>query len=70
MMTRDHDYAGYLMANVCKLSQDYTVPADGCSTFRASYADLREFKQDLHQNIHRENNILFPQAIPLESSSV
>jgi len=70
MMTRDHDYAGYLMADVRKLSQDCTVPADACSTFRAFFVDLREFEQDLHQNIHRENNILFPQAILLESSSV
>ena len=70
MMTRDHDYAGNLMAGVRKLTQDYTPPEGACPTFRAFYAGLREFEEDLHQHIHLENNILFPRAVTLESSAV
>jgi regulator of cell morphogenesis and NO signaling len=69
MMTQDHDYAGSLMAEIRRLSEDYTPPAGACPTFRAFYAGLREFEQDLHQHIHLENNILFPRAIALEASA-
>lgn len=68
MMTKDHDIAGNLMAEIRKLSQDYTPPASACPTFRAFYAGLREFEQDLHRHIGLENNILFPRATALESS--
>lgn len=69
MMTQDHDYAGKLMAEIRGLSRDYTPPAGACPTFRAFYAGLDEFEQDLHQHIHLENNILFPRAIALEASA-
>lgn len=68
MMTRDHDLAGNLVAEIRKLSQDYTPPDGACPTFRAFYEGLRQFEQDLHQHIHLENNILFPRAIELEAS--
>ena len=68
MMTKDHDIAGNLMAEIRKLSQDYTPPASSCPTFRAFYAGLREFEQDLHRHIGLENNILFPRAAALEST--
>jgi hemerythrin-like domain-containing protein len=51
------------------LSQDYTSPDGACPTFRAFYAGLHEFEQDLHQHIHLENNILFPRAVALEAST-
>lgn len=69
MMTKDHDFAGELMAEIRNLSQDYTPPASACPTFRAFYAGLLEFEKDLHQHIHLENNILFPRALALEASS-
>ncbi len=68
MMTQDHDVAGHLMAEIRNLSEDYTPPAGACPTFRAFYAGLHEFEQDLHQHIHLENNILFPRAIAMEAS--
>lgn len=69
MMTRDHDYAGNLMTEIRGLSQDYTPPEGACPTFRAFYAGLRDFEQDLHRHIHLENNVLFPRAITLEASA-
>jgi regulator of cell morphogenesis and NO signaling len=68
MMTQDHDAAGALMADVRRLSHDYTVPEGACPTFRAFYTGLQEFEQDLHRHIALENNILFPRAIALEHS--
>ena len=40
----------------------YTCPPDGCQTYRVAYALLQEFEADLHEHIHLENNLLFPQA--------
>lgn len=68
MMTREHDAAGSLMADIRKLSLDFTPPVGACPTYHGFYAGLREFEQDLHRHIHLENNILFPRAIALESS--
>jgi regulator of cell morphogenesis and NO signaling len=69
MMTREHDAAGTLMAEISRLSGTFTTPEDACPTFHAFYDGLREFQQDLHQHIHLENNILFPRAIDLEASA-
>lgn len=68
MMTKDHDFAGSLMAEIRTLSQGYTPPGGACPTFRAFYSGLQEFEQDLHRHIHLENNILFPRAATLETS--
>ena len=69
MMTKDHAIAGNLVGEIRELSHDYTPPAGACPTFRAFYAGLLEFEQDLPQHIHLENNILFPRAIALEASA-
>jgi regulator of cell morphogenesis and NO signaling len=70
MMTREHDAAGALLAEIRRLSNDFTTPAGACPTYHAFYGGLQEFEHDLHQHIHLENNILFPRAIDLESSAI
>lgn len=69
MMTQEHEGAGTLLAEIRRLSHDFTTPEDACPTFHAFYDGLKEFEQDLHQHIHLENNILFPRAIELEESA-
>ncbi|SRR6266568_67892 len=66
MMTREHDAAGTLLAEIRNLSNNFTTPPDACPTFHAFYDGLSEFEQDLHHHIHLENNVLFPRAIALE----
>jgi regulator of cell morphogenesis and NO signaling len=68
MMTREHDAAGELLAQIEELTQNFTTPAEACPTYLAFYTGLKEFQQDLHQHIHLENNILFPRAIELENA--
>jgi regulator of cell morphogenesis and NO signaling len=70
MMTREHDAAGGLLAEMDRLSEHFTTPAGACPTYHAFYDGLKEFEQDLHQHIHLENNILFPRAIEMEASAV
>jgi len=63
MMLSEHDSAGDALREMRKATSGYTVPEDGCTSFRALYALLQEFEADLHQHIHLENNILFPRAL-------
>jgi regulator of cell morphogenesis and NO signaling len=66
MMEAEHRSAGDSFAFIRDASSGLTPPADACTTFRVTYAELAEFERDLHQHIHLENNILFPKAIALE----
>jgi regulator of cell morphogenesis and NO signaling len=66
MMEAEHQSAGEGLAFIRSTSQGYTVPPDGCTTYRLTYQELEEFERDLHQHVHLENNILFPKAIQLE----
>jgi regulator of cell morphogenesis and NO signaling len=68
MMEQEHEFAGRMMAEIRRLSNDFTPPESACNTYRVLYALLEEFEQDLHQHVHLENNILFPAAIKLEAS--
>ena len=63
VMEEEHDHAGTLMAQIRKISNDYTPPEDACTTHRLTIAALKGFEEDLHQHVHLENNILFPKAI-------
>jgi len=66
-MMRDHEKAGKQMQQIRDLSSNYTLPEGACLSYRALYAGLREFEQDLHRHVYLENSILFPRAIALEA---
>ena len=63
MMMSEHDNAGEALRELRRLTADYKLPEDACTSFRALYKLLQEFEADLHQHIHKENNILFPRAM-------
>ena len=65
IMEQEHDHAGTLLNDIRIFSNDYTPPQDACTTYRLSFAALKAFEIDLHQHVHLENNVLFPQAIEL-----
>jgi regulator of cell morphogenesis and NO signaling len=67
MMTIEHDAVGEILRELRKVTTNYTVPSDGCISYRTLYEALEAFEKDLHQHIHLENNILFPHAIELEA---
>jgi len=67
MMFLEHDNAGDALKQLRQLTSNYTAPADGCVTYKTLYAALAEFEADLHQHIHKENNILFPRVIAMET---
>jgi regulator of cell morphogenesis and NO signaling len=65
-MGAEHDEAGDALGALARLSSGYTVPADGCNTYRALYGFLSEFEATTKKHIHLENNILFPKTVRLE----
>src|SRR5215475_1770550 len=65
----EHDLAGELLRELRRITSNYTVPADGCISYRTLYESLQQFEEDLHLHIHLENNILFPRAIDMESKA-
>lgn len=69
VMGAEHDSAGRALAKLRELTDNYTTPADGCSSYRALMEGLLEMEQDLHQHIHLENNILFPRALALQQGA-
>lgn len=66
ILEEEHESVGNTFKTIAMLTNNYTPPEGACNTFRALYASLEEFEQDLHQHVHLENNILHPKAIALE----
>jgi len=62
----EHTGAGNVLKELRKITNDYTVPSDGCNTYIAAYSILQELESDIFQHIHLENNILFPRLIALK----
>ncbi len=55
----EHEGAGDVLKELRVITNDYTVPDDGCTTFYKAYELLQELEADLFRHIHLENNILF-----------
>jgi regulator of cell morphogenesis and NO signaling len=66
VMMSEHDAAGDFLRQIREFSKDFTLPDGACPSFKALYFGLEELEKDLHQHIHLENNVLFPQALELE----
>ena len=66
MMEHEHDNAGGGLKRIRELTADFRVPDDACTTWRVMLDGLKNLEADLHQHIHKENNILFPKARHLE----
>jgi len=66
IMEHEHDNAGDALDRIHRATNGYAVPEDACNTYRALLDGLGRLELDMHQHVHKENNILFPRAIALE----
>ena len=66
MMEYEHQNAGLALTRMRDLTRGYAPPDDACNTYRVLLDGLAELERDLHTHIHKENNILFPQAADVE----
>lgn len=69
-MEHEHDGAGAAVARLRELTDGFTPNADACNTHRAMLAGFAALEADLHQHVHKENNVLFPRALALETQAV
>ena len=61
MMRHEHNDHGEALEHLASLTNDITPPMGACNTWRALYTGLAQLREDLINQIHLENNILFPQ---------
>jgi len=66
MMKEEHSTEGDRFFKITALTNNFTAPSDGCTTYEVAFRKLQEFRDDLFLHIHLENNILFPRALALE----
>ena len=59
-LMKEHDGAGDVLKELRKVTDQYSIPEDGCTTYERTYRKLEDLESDLFQHIHLENNILFP----------
>jgi regulator of cell morphogenesis and NO signaling len=65
-MIREHEHAGDALAHIRALTDGYTCSPEACNTYRVTFDALEHLERDLHEHVHKENNILFPKAVRLE----
>ncbi|MCC7145030.1 MAG: hemerythrin domain-containing protein, partial [Phycisphaeraceae bacterium] len=66
-MELEHDRAGDALAVMRRATDDYQPPDWACNTYRAMLDGLERLEKDMHQHVHKENNVLFPKALALEN---
>jgi len=68
VMEHEHENAGAGLKKIRALTSDFHAPQDACNTWHVLLDGLRQLESDMHQHVHKENNILFPKAQQLEVS--
>jgi regulator of cell morphogenesis and NO signaling len=58
----EHDSAGAALEKFRTLTDHFAPPDWACNTFRALYDGLAQLERNMHQHVHKENNVLFPKA--------
>ena len=61
VMRAEHTEAGAELEKIAELTHDATPRSGACTTWRALYAGIAQFSEELLNHIHLENNVLFPQ---------
>jgi regulator of cell morphogenesis and NO signaling len=64
VMRAEHVDHGARLEQLLALTHGATAPAGACDTWRALYAAVGQFSDDLVSHIHLENNVLFTQFEP------
>ncbi|TWT52254.1 iron-sulfur cluster repair di-iron protein [Allorhodopirellula solitaria] len=65
-MEHEHERAGDALAVLNEATDGYTPPEWACNTYRAMLDSLAKLEADMHQHVHKENNVLFVKALQHE----
>lgn len=64
----DHNDQAMFLDQIARLTDDYTLPEGACRSWQALYAGAAQFRTDLTEHVHLENNILFPRFEAIEAA--
>lgn len=67
-MEAEHDNAGAALSVMRTATDAYQPPDWACNTYRAMLDALAQLEADMHQHVHKENNVLFPKALKREAA--
>ena len=67
-MEIEHQHAGDALELMRKLTDNFTTPEGACNTYRGVMYSLAELEADMHQHVHKENNVLFLSATKLATA--
>lgn len=56
----EHEQAGDIIKELRRITNQYALTPDACTSFRLVYQKLEEMESNIFQHIHLENNILHP----------
>lgn len=59
-MFDDHVAIGELLARLRTITDDFTPPAWGCTSYRTLFAELAALEADVLRHVHIENHVLMP----------
>ena len=65
VMLDEHAASDQLLDRLRAATNDYEVPADACTDFRALYDGLRALDEDARLHLHKESAVLFPAVLAL-----
>ncbi|MCZ7646155.1 MAG: iron-sulfur cluster repair di-iron protein [Planctomycetota bacterium] len=68
-MEHEHRLAGGALEQLRKLTDGHKPPVWACNTYRVMLEALACLERDMHQHVHKENNVLFPRAIEADSAN-
>lgn len=67
MMEQEHEQAGSALDQFAALTDNFAPSDSHCTKHRALLIGLKELVENTHQHVSKENNLLFPKAIAMES---
>ncbi len=67
-MEDEHQDAGDALAELRTLTDGFTPPEWACNTYRALLDGLAQLEGDMHQHVHKEDNVLFPRSLEREAA--
>jgi regulator of cell morphogenesis and NO signaling len=69
-MSVEHERVAEIFDGLRRATDDYTLPADACASYRSLYERLPALEQDTHVHIHKENHVLFPALLEISESDL
>lgn len=70
VMKMEHEGEGNRYLHIIELTDHFSVPQDGCASYRLMMQELEAFVDALFEHIHLENNLLFSRFEEIERNIV